>query len=54
MINKKTILVTGATGSIGGAAKVVLLGRKLDKLKARTHRIHTELRAPLIINLQQD
>ena len=52
MTNKKTILVTGATGSIGGAAaialvkggaKVVLLGRKLDKLKARTHRIHTEL-----------
>ena len=52
MTIKKTILVTGATGSIGGAAaialvkggaKVVLLGRKLDKLKARTHRIHTEL-----------
>lgn len=52
MTNKKTILVTGATGSIGGAAalalvkggaKVILLGRKLDKLKARTHRIQTEL-----------
>ena len=52
MKNKQTILIAGATGSIGGAAaialvkegaRVVLLGRKLDKLKARTHRIHTEL-----------
>jgi NAD(P)-dependent dehydrogenase (short-subunit alcohol dehydrogenase family) len=52
MTNKQTILVTGATGSIGGAAalalvkggaRVVLLGRSLDKLKARAQRIRTEL-----------
>jgi len=52
MKNKQTILIAGATGSIGaaaaislvkGGARVVLLGRKLDKLNTKTHRIHTEL-----------
>jgi daunorubicin C-13 ketoreductase len=44
MTNKQTILITGATGSIGGGAavalakrgaRVVLLGRSPDKLKAK-------------------
>lgn len=52
MDKKQTVLIAGATGSIGGAAaialvkggaRVVLLGRKLEKLKARAHRIHSEL-----------
>jgi len=45
MTDKQTILVGGATGNIGGGAavalakrgaRVVLLGRKLETLQART------------------
>lgn len=52
MNKKQTVLVSGATGSIGGAAaaalanrgaRVVLLGRKPEKLKARAERIKSEL-----------
>jgi NAD(P)-dependent dehydrogenase (short-subunit alcohol dehydrogenase family) len=52
MTNKQTILITGATGSIGGAAalalakrgaRVVLLGRKLEKLEARADSIRIAL-----------
>ena len=52
MTNKQTILVTGATGSIGGAAavalakrgaRIVLLGRSLDKLNARADLIRAAL-----------
>lgn len=52
MENQKTILITGATGSIGGGAaialakrgaKIVLLGRKSETLKARTNAIYTAL-----------
>lgn len=48
----QTVLIAGATGSIGGAAataladrgtRVVLLGRKLDRLEARADRIRTDL-----------
>ena len=44
MMNKQTILIAGATGNIGRAAtvalakrgaRVVLLGRSADKLKAK-------------------
>jgi len=44
MTNKQTILITGATGNIGGGAavalakrgaRVVLLGRKLETLEAK-------------------
>ncbi len=50
--NKQTILVTGATGSIGGGAaialakrgaRVVLLGRKLKRLEARADSIRAAL-----------
>ena len=50
--NKQTILITGATGNIGGAAaialakrgaRVVLLGRSPDKLKARADSIRVAL-----------
>ncbi len=46
--NKQTILVTGATGNVGGAAaialakrgaRVVLLGRKLETLEARASNV---------------
>jgi len=52
MKNKQTILIAGATGSIGMAAaialagrgaKVVLLGRSEDKLKAKVELIHAAL-----------
>ena len=50
--NKQTILIAGATGNIGGGAavalakrgaKVVLLGRYPDKLKAKVNLIHITL-----------
>ena len=52
MTNKQTILIAGATGNIGGGAaialakrgaKVVLLGRKLETLKARADSIRVAL-----------
>ena len=52
MTNKQTILITGATGSIGGGAavalakrgaRVVILGRKLERLEARANSIRVAL-----------
>ncbi len=52
MTNKQTILITGATGSIGGGAavalakrgaRVVLLGRRLERLEARADSIRVAL-----------
>jgi len=52
MTNKQTILITGATGSIGGGAavalakrgaRVVLLGRTLDRLDAKADSIRVTL-----------
>jgi len=52
MINQQTILIAGATGNIGGGAavalakrgaRVVLLGRRLDKLEARVEAIRNTL-----------
>ncbi|MBV7331853.1 SDR family NAD(P)-dependent oxidoreductase [Chloroflexi bacterium TSY] len=52
MTNKQTILIAGATGSIGGGAavalakrgaNVVLLGRKLETLEARSESIRVTL-----------
>ncbi len=52
MTDKQTILVAGATGSIGGGAavalakrgaRVVLLGRKLERLEARADSIRVAL-----------
>jgi len=52
MTNKQTILITGATGNIGGGAavalakrgaRVVLLGRKLERLEARADSIRVAL-----------
>ena len=52
MTNKQTILIAGATGNIGGGAavalakrgaRVVLLGRFHDKLKARANLVRTAL-----------
>ncbi|HSG17859.1 MAG TPA: SDR family NAD(P)-dependent oxidoreductase [Anaerolineae bacterium] len=52
MTNKQTILIAGATGSIGGGAavalakrgaSVVLLGRKLERLEARADSIRVAL-----------
>jgi NAD(P)-dependent dehydrogenase (short-subunit alcohol dehydrogenase family) len=52
MTNKQTILIAGATGSIGGGAavalakrgaRVVLLGRKLETLEARADSIRLTL-----------
>ena len=52
MTNKQTILITGATGTIGGGAavalakrgaRVVLLGRKLETLEARADSIRVAL-----------
>ena len=52
MTEKQTILVSGATGNVGGGAaialakrgaQVVLLGRKGDKLQARAEAIRTAL-----------
>ena len=52
MTNKQTILITGATGNVGGGAavalakrgaSVVLLGRKLETLEARADSIRVAL-----------
>jgi len=52
MTNKQTILIAGATGNIGGGAavalakrgaRVVLLGRYPDKLKARVNLVRIAL-----------
>jgi len=52
MTNEQTILIAGATGNIGGGAavalakrgaRVVLLGRKLEKLEARAESIRQAL-----------
>jgi NAD(P)-dependent dehydrogenase (short-subunit alcohol dehydrogenase family) len=52
MTNKQTILIAGATGNIGGGAavalakrgaRVVLLGRRLEKLEARADSIRLAL-----------
>ena len=52
MTNKQTILITGATGNIGGGAavalakrgaRVVLIGRKLERLEARADSIRAAL-----------
>ena len=52
MTNKQTILITGATGSIGGGAavalakrgaRVVLLGRRLETLEAKADSIRVAL-----------
>jgi NAD(P)-dependent dehydrogenase (short-subunit alcohol dehydrogenase family) len=52
MTNKQTILITGATGNIGGGAalmlakrgaRVVLIGRKLETLETRADSIHAVL-----------
>ena len=52
MTNKQTILIAGATGSIGGAAtvalakrgaRVVLLGRSAEKLKTKANLIRAAL-----------
>jgi NAD(P)-dependent dehydrogenase (short-subunit alcohol dehydrogenase family) len=52
MTNKQTILIAGATGNIGGGAavalakrgaRVVLLGRKIEKLEARADSIRNVL-----------
>jgi len=52
MIDTQTILITGATGNIGGGAavslakrgaRIVLLGRKLERLEARANAIREAL-----------
>lgn len=52
MTNKQTILITGATGNIGGGAalalakrgaRVVLLGRRLETIQARVDSIRVAL-----------
>ena len=52
MTNKQTILITGATGNVGGGAaialakrgaSVVLLGRRLERLEARADSIRVAL-----------
>jgi NAD(P)-dependent dehydrogenase (short-subunit alcohol dehydrogenase family) len=52
MTNKQTILITGATGNVGGGAavalakrgaRVVLFGRKLERLEARANSIRIAL-----------
>ena len=52
MTNKQTILITGATGNIGGGAtvalakrgaRVVLLGRRLERLEAKADSIRAAL-----------
>ena len=61
--NKQTILIAGATGNIGGGAaialakrgaKVVLLGRKQDKLKARVNHIRNALSEAQIVYQDMD
>ena len=52
MTNKQTILIAGATGNIGLAAtfalakrgaRVVMLGRSANKLKAKAEQVHAQL-----------
>ena len=63
LMNKQTILIAGATGNIGGGAaialakrgaKVVLLGRKQDKLKARVNHIRNALSEAQIVYQDMD
>jgi NAD(P)-dependent dehydrogenase (short-subunit alcohol dehydrogenase family) len=63
MMNKQTILVAGATGNIGGGAavalakrgaRVVLLGRKQEKLDARADSIRAALSEAQIEHLDTD
>ena len=63
MINKQTILIAGATGNIGGAAavalakhgaRVVLLGRELERLEARANSIRQALSAAQIAYQESD
>ena len=63
MTNQPTILVTGATGNIGGGAAVslakrganlVLLGRKLETLEARADSIRSVLREAQIDHQDAD
>jgi dehydrogenase/reductase SDR family protein 12 len=52
MKDKQTVLITGATGNVGGGAavalakrgaRIVLLGRKLERLEARAESLRTTL-----------
>ena len=63
MKKKQTILITGATGNIGGGAalalakrgaKVVLLGRRLESLEARADSIRAALSEALIEFQEKD
>lgn len=63
MIDKQTILITGATGNIGGGAalalakrgaRIVLLGRSLKRLEARADSIRTNLSEAGIEYLDKD
>ena len=63
MKNKQTILITGATGNIGGVAavalakrgaKVVLLGRRLETMETRADSIRTALSEALIESQDKD
>ncbi|MGB3716295.1 MAG: SDR family NAD(P)-dependent oxidoreductase [Candidatus Promineifilaceae bacterium] len=63
MTNKQTILITGATGNIGGGAavalakrgaRVVLLGRKLEALEARANSIRIALSEARIESEESD
>jgi len=63
MTDKQTILITGATGNIGGGAaaalakrgaRVVLLGRNLETLEARADSIRLALSAARIENQDTD
>ena len=48
MKNKQTILITGATGNIGGGAAVALFGCRLETLETRADSIRTALSEALI------
>ena len=63
MTNRQTILITGATGSIGGAAAsalfgqgadIVLLGRTTDKLEARADFVRAALSEAGIDSQERD
>jgi len=63
MTNKQTILITGATGNIGGGAalvlakrgaRVVLLGRKLETLEARADSIRAALSEAVVEHQDTD
>ena len=63
MTNKQTILIAGATGNIGGGAavalakrgaRVVLLGRRLEKLEARADSIRVGLSEKGLENQETD